>query len=268
MSDIRSSVFKGFIHGCTAVGVVGLFNLAITEALRKEAREREEKALEREEARHKETREREEARHKETLAREEASQNEVRMKEATDRYDQIRKLESLAREVCKKATRSSCTEAQDYIRFAEVYGRSRAIVRSYLSPAWFGVLRADDLQKVDAFREAFNAYYCKVYPFQIKAAQPRSRPGMGEFESFLTFHWSVNMANTICAEKKELWDRYKALQNPHVYDLALLALQARDTKAHDRVTAIQADVRKQLLPIRSRIFHGKEDNTGLRTPMQ
>lgn len=192
----------------------------------------------------------------------ESEKREVR-KELAIKYKEIRHLEKLARSVCKQQTQSSCTEAKDYIRFAEMYGASRAVERGYLPTApTSGGLSKIEVDHVDRYRDEFNWYFGESYAFSDEQKQPM-RPGKGEYESLLTFHWTVNMANDVCAERQRLHAPYNQLGDASMYANARAALLQRDVSAYARVMEIQHQVRDALLPIRSKLFGGKEDNSGL-----
>jgi hypothetical protein len=240
---------------CSTLGVLACITALRYDAARKDS-------IAREEAARKDSIAREEAIRKDSIAREELARKKMISRE----YQNIRHLESLARRVCKEATRSACNQAKDYIRFAEIYGRSRAIDRGYLqSSIWSWrkrTLSRNDLEKVEAYRKEYRTFFCHVYELNAKESTP-SFPGKGEFESYLTFHWTINMANTICAEQKELYGRYKHLDHQWIYKHLLEVLKKDDISAHTRVEMMHAEVRQQLLPIRSRIFGGTEDQTGL-----
>ena len=201
---------------------------------------------------------------KEAIAREDARENKAVKEHISLQYATIHNLERIARNVCKKTTASPCADAADYIKFAELYARASATRRKTVKPSWgwAPMLSKADLESVDAYREAFNSFYCNMYPFGNNQQQP-SFPASGEFESFLTFHWTVTMANTICAEKGELWGKYKNLQHQDVYNRALSKLQEDNKAAYERVISLHNQVRPSLLSTRNKVFRGSEDRTGI-----
>jgi len=196
--------------------------------------------------------------------REEHARKQDIKRDIRKEYSQIADLETLARKACKDATGSSCTSAEDFIRFAEIYARSRAIERQTLPRPWFrfgfhrGTLSSAQLEHVERYRKTFNSYFTNTYDFHDRAVQP-FYPSKGEFEAYLTFHWTLTMANAICAEKNKLWAN--ALLHPKTYDLMLDAIQAQqDEKRYRRVVDIQSAVRNKLLDIRSNLFQGAQED--------
>jgi hypothetical protein len=195
---------------------------------------------------------------------------ELSRRDIADQYTQIRHLETTARSVCKKATQSPCTSAQDLSRFAEIYARSRAKERNTLPASQQGLsffrrpvaklLSPEELQQVETFRKEHNTFFTNRYHFGDKTLQP-FYPSQGEFESYLTFHWTLTMANNVCAEKDKLTHTYHLGGQPKTYDLMLDALRERDAAASGRVLDVHQIVRQELLPIRRRIFQGEEDTT-------
>lgn len=204
---------------------------------------------------------------KEEKKERDAIRKELTRRDIADQYTQIRHLETTARSVCKKATQSPCTSAQDLSRFAEIYARSRAKERHTLPASQQGLsffrrpvaklLSPEELQQVETFRKEHNTFFTNRYHFGDKTLQP-FYPSQGEFESYLTFHWTLTMANNVCAEKDKLTHTYHLGGQPKTYDLMLDALRERDAAASDRVLDVHQIVRQELLPIRRRIFQGEE----------
>ena len=232
------------------------------EDARKEAIRRDDHATKRDEDARREAIQRDDhATKREEHARKQDIKRDIRKE-----YSQIAELETLARKACKDATGSSCTSAEDFIRFAEIYARSRAIERQTLPRPWFrfgfhrGTLSSAQLEHVERYRKTFNSYFTNTYDFHDRAVQP-FYPSKGEFEAYLTFHWTLTMANAICAEKKKLWAPLDALAHPKTYDLMLDAIQAQqDEERYRRVVDIQSAVRNKLLDIRSNLFQGAQED--------
>ena len=219
--------------------------------------------------RHKDDMRKREERHKDDMRkREERHDDDMRKREIASEYTHIADLETLALKACKDATGSSCTSAHDLLRFAEIYARSRAIEQHTLPRPWFrfgfgrSTLSSVQLEHVERYRKACRVYFTNIYDFENKATQP-FHPGKDEFESYLTFHWTVTMAKAICAEKRKLLAPFNGLGHPknYDYDRVLDAVKDRDEETYRRVADIQSDVRNKLLDIRSNLFQGAQDDS-------
>lgn len=193
------------------------------------------------------------------IRRENASKKELQMERIADKFEEIRHHERLARDVCKKATNSACGSATDYIHFSKLYATSRVHQGGYINRPWRGALFDADTKSIDAYRNAFNSFYCRTYTFGMDRTMFRGRPQAGDFESFLTLHWVNNMSNTICAKKTNFGHH---ITGP-VYDNALTELKTLDNAAYDRVQSIHTEVCESFLKTQHDLFGGREDNKGI-----
>lgn len=203
----------------------------------------------------------------------EKDKEEKKEKVAKEQVDQmvadfgaIRRMEDKAHIICRQKTKSSCTEAAHFIEFAKIYGRTRFAERYYVPPsssflAWFSpapspiVLLPEESEVITKYRQTFTDFFFGKYGY---IANDWREPETGELVSFLTFHWTVNLANALSRRAFHLTDH--KWTDDQLYGQALTRLKQKDANAFDHVTSIQSEVDKAWLPIRDEIISfGKEN---------
>lgn len=184
--------------------------------------------------------------------------NEIMLKNAY-RFDEIRDLERRARNICKNITNSPCDEVKHYIEFSRVYSREKAISRKTLPSSYNfdKTISNDEMKDIEKYRTTFASY------FTLTELLHPLRPGSGDLISFLTFHWSIYMANNIAAEINTLSRPYNTLGHVEVYDKVLKKLDAQNRQEYVKILREREEFKKSLLLTRDALFLGTESMKGI-----
>lgn len=117
----------------------------------------------------------------------------IRQEEA-NKYNTLRALSRKSISICRKWTNSSCTDADDIIKFIRLYSIERAHQEQFQIsiPSQFSVNETDAIHEYTSQMVNFFKHY-------DREIDTIGYPHIGEFKSFLTFHWAIYKANNICA---------------------------------------------------------------------